>query len=135
MAVYHGYDAVLEVASVDLSDHVTALEIMESYDAIDTEAFGDTHKKPIAGLGSFTLTATFQQDQSAGEVYATIQPLVGTVATFSAKYSNTTTSDTNREFSGSVFISEFSHVNAEIGSLDTFSVTWAGSGSLTVATS
>ena len=135
MAVYHGYDAVLEIAGVDLSDHVTALEVMESYDTIDTEAFGSTHKAPIAGLGSFTLTATFQQDQAAGETYDSLNGLVGTVATFLAKYSNTTTSSTNREFTGSVLITEFAHLNAEIGSLDTFSVTWPGSGAITIATS
>jgi D-lyxose ketol-isomerase len=134
MAVYHGYDAVLEIAGVDISDRVTALEIMESYDTIDTEAFGDSHKKPIAGLGSFTLTATFQQDQSASETYATIQGRVGQVTTFMAKYSSDTASSTNRRFTGSVLVTEFSHVNAEIGSLDTFSVTWPGYGALAVAT-
>lgn len=134
MPVYHGYNAFLSIAGVDLSDRVTALEIMENVDTIDTEAFGSTHKRPIGGLRSFTLTATFQQDQAAAETYASIQPLVGSVATFEAKYDNSTASTTNRRMTGSVLITEFSHLNAEIGSLDTFSVTWPGSGALAVAT-
>lgn len=135
MAVYHGYNGSLTIGAVDLSDHITEFEIAESYGEISTTAMGDTHETRIAGLGTFTLTVTFQQDQAASEVYATLQPLVGTVATFAGKADAGATSTTNRSVSGSVLVTEFSHMHPGPGSLDTFSVTWPGSGSLTVATS
>lgn len=134
MAVYHGYDGVLTINSVDLSDWCTDFEIVESYGDLDTTAAGDTHETVIGGLGSFVLTATFHQDQGASAVYATIQPLVGTVTTFSGKATSDATGTTNRLVSGSIFISEFSHMHPAPGTLDTFSVSWRGSGSLTVAT-
>ena len=83
---------------------------------------------------TFTLTATFQQDQASSSVYDTIQPLVGTVSTFSGKASSAATGPTNRDVSGSIFVSEFSHMHPAPGTLDTFSVTWNGSGSLTIGT-
>lgn len=135
MAIYHGYDGVLELATVDLSDHCVEFEIVETAAEISTTRMGHTHQARTGGLKSFTLTATLQQDQAAGETYATLQPLVGTVVTFLAKATSASTSATNRAVSGSVLLTEFSHMNIEPGTLDTFSVTWPGSGSLTVATS
>jgi hypothetical protein len=134
MAIYHGNTAVLTLGAVDLSDRVTSVTLSESVDTLDTEAMGDTHKRPIGGLRSFTLSVTFHQDQAAGETYATIQPLVGTVAAFTLKAAPGATSNTNRLISGSVLVTEFDHINSEIGSLDSFSVTWPGSGALTIAT-
>lgn len=135
MAAYHGYDGVLTINSVDLSDWCTDFEIVESFGDLETTAQGDTHETRIAGLGSFVLTATFHQDQAANAVYATLQPLVGTVTSFSGKANSGATAATNVEVSGSVFISEFSYMHPAPGTLDTFSVSWAGSGSLSIATS
>lgn len=135
MAAYHGYDGVLTINSVDLSDWCTDFEIVESYGDLDTTAAGDTHETRIGGLGSFVLTATFHQDQAANAVYATLQPLVGTVTTFTGKASSAATAATNVQVGGSIFISEFSYMHPAPGTLDTFSVSWAGSGSLTITTS
>lgn len=135
MAEYHGYNATVAIASVDLTDHVRKVDLPEKAGSISTTALGDTYESSIGGLKSFSVNLDFIQDQAAGEVYATLQPLIGTVATFQVKADAGATSTTNRTFSGSVVIGEFSHVNAEPGSLDTFSVSWEGTGSLTVATS
>ena len=132
MAVYHGYNGSLTVGGVDLSDHVTEFEILESYNDLDTTALADTHETRIAGLGSFVLTASFHQDQATSKVYQTLQPLVGTVAAFIGKADAGATDTTNKEISGSVFISEFSHMHPAPDTLDVFSVSWAGSGALVV---
>ncbi len=135
MSVYHGYNAALEVGAVDLSDHITEVELVESFNTLDTTAMGNTHETSIAGIGSFVLTATFQQDQDTSEVFATIQPLNGTVATFSYKVDAGTTTVSNQEFTGSVVINEFSYGHNAPDSLDTFSVSWPGTGTIAVATS
>ena len=135
MAEYHGYNATVAIASVDLTDHIRKVDLPEKATSISTTALGDTYESAIGGMKSFTVNLDFIQDQAAGEVYATLQPLIGTVATFEVKADAGATSTTNRSITGSVVIGEFSHVNAEPGSLDTFSVSWEGTGSLTVATS
>lgn len=136
MAIYHGYDGELTVNSVDLSDHCVEFEIVETFEDIDSTAMGDTHKDREVGLGDFVLTATFQQDQAASSVYATLQAAVGTKVAFTGKATSDATSATNRQVSGTVLISEFSHMHPAPGSLDTFSVSWPGAGGagLTVAT-
>lgn len=137
MAIYHGYDGDLTINSVDLSDHCVEFEIEETFGDLDATAMGDTHQDREPGLGDFTLTATFQQDQAASSVYATLQALVGTKTTFAGKATSGAASGTNRDVSGSIIITEFSHMHPQPGSLDTFSVTWPGAGGsgLTVATS
>ncbi len=132
MAVYHGYNGALVVGAVDLSDHVEEFNLVESYNSLSTTAMGDTHETRIAGIGSFVLTATFHQDQDTSEVFATLQPLNGTVATFSCKADSGTTTASNQDITGSVLISEFDYMNLAPDSLDTFSVSWAGDGALTV---
>lgn len=131
----HIYDAVVEIAGVDLSDHVEAVTLDESYDALETTAMGDTHRTRQKGLGDFSLAITWQQDYDAAEVHVTIQPINGDVATFAVKHSSAATSTTNEQWSGSVFISEYTYLPAQIGNLATFQTTWAGSGALAVATS
>ena len=95
---------------------------------------GSTHHTRLAGMGSFVLTATFRQDQAAGETYATLQALVGTVAAFTGKATSDAISSTNAEIQGSVVVTEFSHMHPQLGAVDTFSVSWPGTGTLTVDT-
>ena len=135
MAEYHGYNATVAIASVDLTDHVRKVDMKEKAGSISTTALGDTYESSIGGLKSFTLNMEIIQDQGAASVYSTLQPLIGTVATFEVKADAGATGATNRSFTGSVLIGEFSHVNAEPGSLDTDSVSWEGTGALVVATS
>lgn len=129
-------NAFLTLAGVDLSDHVTALSLsVTEADPGKTTAMGDDWETDTAeGVKSFTLDVTFLQDFAASETYATIYPLFGTVATFSAKKENVTTASTNPEFSGSVRVKEIPIIDATHGQLHTIQVSWPGTGALTETT-
>ncbi len=135
MAEYHGNDGVLTINSVALTDRVISFQIIETAEDIITSGQGDDNNTRTGGMKDGTLTVRFKQDQASSETYATLQPLIGTVTTFEGKATSAATGADNRAVSGSVFISEFSHMNLEPGSIDTFDVTWPLSGALTVATS
>ena len=50
--------ATLVVDSVDFSDQVQSISIMEQYEALESTAFGDTARKFVKGLGNHEISAT-----------------------------------------------------------------------------
>jgi hypothetical protein len=132
MAVQHDYDAGLTLATVDLSDHCTAVEVIERSPQLDTSAFGSIWDSGVGGTKSFVLTCTLRPDQAAAEVSATLEALVGTTVAFTANQDNTTaTGATNREWAGSVTLTEFKHLGASRGTVGAHSYSWPGTGTLT----
>jgi len=134
MAVQHDYNAVLTLATVDLSDHCMSVEVIETADDLETSAFGAAARTRVGGMTDFVLRVTLQQDQAASEISATLQDLVGTSVAFTAKQDSAATSATNRQWSGNVILTEFPHLTANLGTIGTFSVSWPGTGTLTKAT-
>jgi len=135
MAVEYLSAASITVGGVDLSDHVTRVQLMREWDDLDTTAFGSSNRTRIAGLGSWSVAIDWQQDFAASEVYATLQPLGGTTTTVALKKDSGSTAATNPQFSGTVVVTGLDHINAGVGQLHTFSTTWPGTGDLTIATS
>lgn len=130
-----GAGAVVTINSVDLSDHITAASLEISYDDVDTTAFGDSTRTRIAGLGDATVNITFNQDYGSSETDATLNGLVGTSTAFELTPATGSVSATNPKYSGSVLVTSYTPINAEVGSLATLSVTWPVTGSITRATS
>ena len=137
MATFMTNDVSLVFNSVDLSDHLESAEIPEVADMLEDTAMGDTWRSFIAGLKSWTLRLTFHQDFAASEVWATINSLggVGSSATAVLKPTSGAVAATNPSFTGTVFVTENVPVVGNVGDLAKLSVTWQGSGALTVATS
>ncbi|HEY7824336.1 MAG TPA: hypothetical protein VIG24_15950, partial [Acidimicrobiia bacterium] len=50
--------ATLTVDSVDFSDQVSTITVTESYEALESTAFGDTARKFVKGLGNHEISAT-----------------------------------------------------------------------------
>jgi hypothetical protein len=121
------------INSVDLSNHVTSVEIDESWADVDTTAFGATAKSRVAGLGDHKITIDFQQDFAATSVEATIYPLVGATASITVKELNAATSTTNPAYSGVVLINDWKPVSGKVGDLQVSSVSWPFSGGITKA--
>jgi hypothetical protein len=76
-------DVEVIVGAVDLSDHVASVTLSTTYDVLETTAFAGGNvpaaaKTRIAGLADNSVTLEFHQDFAAGEVEATIYPLLGT---------------------------------------------------------
>jgi hypothetical protein len=121
------------IAGVSLSNHIASVTLGSTYDVLDTTAFGGGNvpqaaRDRIAGLVDNSVTLEFHQDFAAGEVEATIYPLLGTVAAVRVQPVNGAISATNPEYQFNALISEWTPLNGAVGELATASVTWPISG-------
>lgn len=127
-------DAGVILGGVDLSDHIAQVEVNQTFDEVETTAFGDGGRTRVAGLEDSSITLAFHQDFAAASVDATISPLVGGTAAFEIYPAGTTVSATNPKYSGTVLLTEWSPVSGSVGDLLTADVTWPVSGQVTRAT-
>jgi hypothetical protein len=128
-------NAFVNIAGINLSDHIASITLATQYDLVDTTQFGDTSKKMIAGLATNSISFEFHQDFVAGSVESVIYPLLGTATTCRIKPVDTIRSANNPEYimdgtlgSGKILISEWTPLNGSVGDLTTASVTWPISG-------
>lgn len=119
-------DVGVVLGGVDLSDHIASVEIAQNFDEVETTAFGDGGRTRVAGLEDSTLSLSFHQDFAAGEVEATIGPLVGGTASFEISPFGTAVpaSGTAPRYSGTVLVTEWTALNGAVGDLSTADVTW-----------
>lgn len=129
-------DAYVKLNNVDLSDHIASVEIAQSFDSIETTAFGDSGRTRTGGLEDSSVTLSFHQDFAAESVDATIAPLVGGTAAFEIRAVGTATavSATNPKWTGTVLITEWNPLSGAVGELSTADVTWPVSGQVTRGT-
>ena len=130
-----GAAAVLTINSVDLSDHMTSASLEIEYDSVTTTSFGDTVETLIAGIGRATLNVSLNQDYGASEVDATLNGLVGSTTAFVFKATGASVSATNPSYAGTVVVTAYTPMSAEVGALSTLSVSWPVTGAITRATS
>jgi len=130
-----GAAAVLTINSVDLSDHMTSASLEINYDDVETTAFGDTVRTRIAGLGDATLNVSLNQDYAGSEVDATLNGLVGTTTAFVFKATGASVSATNPSYAGTVLVTQYTPMSAEVNTLSTLSCSWPVTGAITRATS
>jgi hypothetical protein len=123
-------DVGVVLGGIDLSDHIASVTINQSIDAVETTAFGDNGRTRVGGLEDSSLTLDFHQDFAAGEVDATIAPLVGGTASFVIAPFGTAVaaSGTAPRYTGTVLLTEWTPLNGAVGDLSTASVTWPVSG-------
>ena len=130
-----GATAVVTINSVALSDHATAATLEISYDDVDTTAFGESVRTRIAGLGDATVNISWNQDYGSSEIDATFNGIVGTVVAFELTPTSGSVSATNPKYTGSVLVSSYTPIAAEIGARSTITTSWPVTGAITRATS
>jgi hypothetical protein len=123
-------DVGVVINNIDLSDHVASVTINQNVDAVETTAFGDGGRTRIGGLEDSSISLDFHQDFAAGDVDATIAPLVGGTASFNIGPFGTAVSaaGTAPRYTGTVLVTEWTPLNGTVGDLSTASVTWPVSG-------
>ena len=134
MAVFLNNGVVLTVATVDLSDHVTAVTINRSFDELEVTAMGDSGHKYVKGLEASSITIDFLNDTATGEVLQTLQGVWGTNATVTVKQTSAATSASNPLYTMTCLINNTTDINGAVGDLATQSLTWNVSGTIAVAT-
>ena len=130
----------VEIAGVNLSDHIASVSLSSTWDAVETTAFGGGNvpaaaRTRQAGLVDNAVTLEFHQDFAPGEVEATIYPLLGTVVAIKVQPVNAAITVDSPQYTFSALLSEWTPVNGAVGELATASVTWPISGAIAKATS
>ena len=116
MAIFLNNKVGFKVATVDLSDHVTAFQLNRVVEPLEVTAMGDTARKYVAGLAADTITVTFLNDTAAGSVLATLQAAFGSTVAFSAiQDKSASVSATNLLYSGTTFVDNLTDINGAVG--------------------
>lgn len=124
-------DVEVELDGVDLSSHIGSVEISQTFDDIETTAFGVGGRTRVAGLEDSELSLTFHQD--FGTVEDALGDKVGQVIPFTIKPTDEAVGAENPSYSGEVLVTEWTALSGDVGDLSTIDVTWPVSGKITKA--
>ena len=116
MAIFLNNKVGFKIATINLSDHVTAFTLNRVLDSIEVTAMGDTAHKYVAGLAADSLTVSFLNDTAAASVLPTLQAAFGTTVAWQAiQDSSAAVSATNLLYSGTIFIDNLTDINGAVG--------------------
>ncbi len=112
-------DCVIVVATVDLSDHVSQVEVSMKKASVDTTNFSGGGKEQVAGLKDDEFSVTFQQDYAAGSVNALLYNLYNSEQEFvvSVKPRPLAVSATNPLYQGTCILLEYQPLAGKPGDL------------------
>jgi hypothetical protein len=116
MAIFLNNKVGFKVATINLSDHVTAFTLNRQADQIPVTAMGDTSHKFVTGLSADTITVSFLNDTAASNVLATLQAAYGTTVAWQAiQVSDAAVSATNLLYSGTILVDNLTDINGAVG--------------------
>lgn len=119
-------DCTITVNSVDLSDHVSSVEVNFVKDEVETTNFSGQGRERVAGLKDDSFVVTFQQDYAAGEVDQTLFPLYNNETEFTVvvKPTAAAVSATNPSYTGTCILLEYQPLSGSVGDLSETEVTF-----------
>lgn len=120
-------NCMIVINSVDLSDHVSQVEVAMSKDDVDTTSFaGGGGREHTAGLNGDKFTVELQQDYAAAKVDATLYPLYSnnTEFTVAVRPTNGAKATTNPEYSGTCVVLDYTPLTGSPGDLSKTSITF-----------
>jgi hypothetical protein len=116
MAIFLNNKVGLKIATINLSDHVTAFTLNRQADQIEVTAMGDTAHKFVTGLSADTITVSFLNDTAAANVLATLQAAYGTTVAFAAVQDSVAAiSATNLLYTGTILVDNLTDINGAVG--------------------
>jgi hypothetical protein len=135
LAKFVATDFSISLNSVPLSGNIAAATINTTAAEVEITAFGNTHVQRTSGLKDASVSLDFHQDFAAGAVHSIIEPLLGSYATVTIVPTSGSVSATNPSVTLSALVTEYNPIEASIGDLATFSVSWPlGTGVVSYAT-
>ena len=136
MAIFLNNKVGFKIATIDLSDHVTAFTLNRVLDQISVTAMGDTANKFVSGLASDTITVSFLNDTAAASVLATLQTAFGTTVAFSAlQDSVAVVSATNKLYTGTILVDNLTDINGAVSDEGMLDITFTCNSKTVVASS
>jgi len=130
MAKFAATDYFVSINGSDFSTNLNSVELSQEADDLETTAFGSSWRTRIGGLKQASLTLNFMQDFGAGSVDATLNPLLGSIATVVIKPTSGTVNSTNPTYTMTALVTQYSPFASSVGDIATLSVTWPVSGSV-----
>jgi hypothetical protein len=116
MAIFLNNKVGLKLATINLSDHVTAFTLNRQSEQLEVTAMGDTARKYVAALSTDSLTVSFLNDRDASSVLATLQAAYGTTIAWQAiQDSSAAISATNLLYSGTILVDNLTDINGAVG--------------------
>jgi hypothetical protein len=135
MAIFLNNKVGLKIATINLSDHVTAFTLNRQSDSVEVTAMGDTAHKFVAGLSADSLTISFLNDTAASSVLPTLQAAYGTTVAWTAiQDSSAAISATNLLYSGTIFVDNLTDINGAVGDEGMMDLTFQCNSKTTTAT-
>jgi hypothetical protein len=134
MAKFAATDYFVSINGSDFSTNLNSVELSQEADDLETTAFGSSWRTRIGGLKQASLTLNFMQDFGAGSVDATLNPLLGSIATVIIKPTSGTVTATNPTYTMTALVTQYSPFASSVGDIATLSVTFPISGTVTRAT-
>jgi aconitase B len=135
MAIFLNNKVGLKIATINLSDHVTAFTLNRVSDQIEVTAMGDTAHKFVTGLSADTITVSFLNDTAAANVLATLQAAYGTTVAFAAiQDSSAVVSATNVLYSGTILVDNLTDINGAVADEGMLDLTFTCNSKTVVAT-
>jgi hypothetical protein len=134
MPKFAATDYFVSINGTNFADSLNSVELAEEADNLETTAFGSTWRTRIGGLKQASLTLNFMQDFAAGSVDATLNTLLGSIATVVIRPTSGTVTATNPNYTMTALVTQYSPFASSVGDIATLSVTWPISGSVVRAT-
>jgi len=135
MAIFLNNKVGFKVATVDLSDHVTAFTLNRQADQLEVTAMGDQSHRYVSGLSADTITVTFLNDTAAGSVLATLQAAYGTTVAFSAVQDKVASvSATNVLYTGTILVDNLTDIAGAVADEATIDITFTCNSKTALAT-
>ena len=136
MAKFVATDFAISINGTPLSGNIAAATVNTTAAEVEITAFGNSHIQRISGLKDASVSLDFHQDFAAASVHEIINPLLGGYATVTIVPTSGSVSATNPSVTLSALVTEYNPIEASIGDLVTFSVSWPlGTGIVSYGTS
>lgn len=136
MAITLNNKVGVKIATVDVSDMVTAATLNYVFDEIEVTAMGDLSHKFVKGLQSGTLTLSFMNDQASSDILDTLLTNAGTtVAVKLIQDKDSAVADTNKLYTFDILVNNLTPINGTPADISSQDVTFTLNSVVTVADS
>ena len=136
MAIVLNNKVGVKIATVDVSDMVTAATLNYVFDEIEVTAMGDLSHKFVKGLQSGTLTLSFMNDVASNDILDTLLTNAGsTVAVKLIQDSSAVVSDANKLYTFDILVNNLTPINGTPADISSQDVTFTLNSVVTVADS
>jgi hypothetical protein len=135
VSVFLNNNVGVKINDVDLSDHVSAVNLVRKFDELEISAMGDQAHRFVKGLEASSVQIDFFNDTATSNVLQTLQAAWGTTVTLKLlQVKGTAVSATNPLYTMSILVNNTTDINGNVSELGTQSITFTVNGVTTVAT-